>query len=83
MANSTNPTSLIITCGCSDTDSFVKDAFPLLNKGELPPIHHTPDQLTNPVHIQMVKALDQAKQKYAYYFSDTEVWDIIKGVRIA
>lgn len=73
----------IVTCGCGDTDQFVKDAFPLLFKGRpLPPISHTTDHLEGDSAKQIAQALNKAKEKFAYYFHDEEIWDLLKGVRV-
>lgn len=75
---------MIVTCGCSDTDQFAADAFKLLFKGKpVPPISHTEGRLENDQIRQMVRALNQSGEKFAYYFSDEQIWDLMKGVRIA
>lgn len=74
----------IVTCGCGDTESFAKDAFKILFKAEpLPPTvaHDTPN-LDLGRWAPYISAADKAKEKYAYYVSDKEMWDLMKGIRL-
>lgn len=72
--------NVIYTCGCGDTDAFVKDAFHIIfPKRSLPPIKQGSKECEN----SQVAALAKSNQKYAYYFGETETWDLLKGVRIA
>lgn len=77
----------ILTCGCNDTDRFVKDAFKILfPKKEMPPILHTLGVIKNKLLRTVVNGLTDGKEKYAYFltYDDNEVhvWDLIKGVQI-
>lgn len=78
------PRAQIITCGCGDTDKFAKDAFKLLfPKEDVPPITQTPNFSEFGEWEIYPKAMAKAKQKYAFYITDDELWDLIKGVRVA
>lgn len=71
----------IITCDCNDIDRFVQDAFLLIFKDRsMPPIRHI-SSITNGEMV--ICALKKAPEKFAYYFHDDEIWDLLKGVRIA
>lgn len=73
----------ILTCGCGDTDKFATSAFKILFKDRAtPPIKHTGGGIENVQMREMVSALEKAKEKFAYYFGEDEVWDLLKGVRV-
>lgn len=75
---------LIVTCGCDSTDDYAKDAFKILFPGEtLPPIAHSAEGVPSQRVVAMVRALERADEKFAYYFRGEEAWDLKKGVRIA
>lgn len=71
----------IVTCDCNDIDQFVKDAFTLISKDRpMPPIRHIS---TVPNEGMIIHALQKAPEKFAYYFHGDEIWDLLKGVRVA
>lgn len=77
----------IVTCGCGDTNAFVKEAYKLLFPGSpLPPITTAEDLVntTGPYSQSRreLQAMQKAKQKFAYLFRDEELWDLLKGVRV-
>lgn len=81
---------IIYSCGCGETDAFIKDAWKILFPAEeLPPIR-TVEEVVAPtswssVSRRQVEALKKAKEKFAIYV-DTEtdeLWDLLKGVRLA
>lgn len=73
----------ILTCGCGETDKFAATAFRLLFKEKpMPPINHSSGRLEGDQVNKMVEALGKSKEKFAYYFSEEEIWDLLKGVRI-
>lgn len=75
----------IITCECSDTESFAKDAFRILFPGqELPEVIPQTQQNVDFVKwAPYVQAAQKSEEKYAYYLADDEMWDLLKGVRLA
>lgn len=79
--------SRILTCGCSDTDKFAKEAFKLLFPDEkLPSIVHSMGIMRNETLRTVVNGLTEGNEKYAYYLTWTNdnvsAWDLIKGVQI-
>lgn len=78
---------IIYSCGCGDTDKFAADAYRILKLGDkTPQILHTRGQIEGVEIGVLDKALKLADEKYAYYvrFDDnhTEIWDLLKGVRV-
>lgn len=76
---------IIYSCGCGDTDSFAKDAFHILFPDQ-PVSLITSQKPQNPEFEKWnryLQALDSSKDKFAYYISETELWDLLKGVRVA
>lgn len=75
----------IITCGCGDTNQFAKDAFRLLFKGQpIPPVIN-PEALPSELSLlsPQVEAADRSGEKFAFYADGEELWDLMKGVRLA
>lgn len=71
---------MIYSCGCSATDEFAKSAFSLLFPNvPLPPIAKANSDNPDP----RIKALAKSHEPYAFYQSETELWDLLKGVRVA
>lgn len=77
--------NVIVTCGCGDTDSFARDAFKIIFPGEpLPQLISQRAQIGEIAKWQEeIDALFRADAKFAYYLTDTEMWDLLKGVRVA
>lgn len=77
----------ILSCGCGDTDKFAKDAFKILFPlEEIPPIVHSMGIMKDKQLRDVVNALVEGKEKYAYYIlvgsDQIQVWDLIKGKQI-
>lgn len=72
----------IFTCGCGDTDSFAKDAFHILFPDRIPPIP-TSQKPNFPKWERYLQALNVSKDKFAYYVTPAELWDLLKGVQVA
>lgn len=76
---------IIYTCGCGDTDSFAKDAFRIL----FPHLPIPPLVSQKPQNVEFAKwgryldALNSSHDKFAYYITPTELWDLLKGVQVA
>lgn len=87
----------IVTCGCGATDDFAKHAahlihpdepLPTLFSGESNTIAFA-DQVADDYLARGLRALAQAKQKYAYYVdlpsldaSPVEMVDLLTGARV-
>lgn len=83
--------NVLITCGCGDTDQFARDAYELLRPGHpMPPLvsslyayHQVKGVPTSGKVYQLARAALSSDEKYAYFFGDGQVYDLLKGVRIA
>lgn len=74
----------IVVCDCKDMPQFAKDVFKLLfPKEELPPITQTSNFSEFGEWEIYPKAMVKAKKKYAFLLWDKELWDLIRGVRVA
>lgn len=75
----------IVTCGCGDTEKFAIDAFKILFKDRPIPevISQSPQNVDFAKWAPYIKAAEKAGDKYAYYLTDEEMWDLLKGVRNA
>lgn len=84
----------IINCGCGNTDDFSKDAYRMLfPDDDLPRIIHKLGIVKHKLLRDIVTALVDGKEKYAYFVSygkagivgdkeEVYVWDLLKGIRI-
>lgn len=83
--------NVIVSCGCGNTDQFAKDAYNLLF-----PRHPLPPIVSSLYAYNQIKGVPKSGKeyelahaalvsdgKYAYYFGDGQVYDLLKGVRIA
>lgn len=76
----------IVTCGCGDTDDYAVAAFKILFPKERVPkvVSQAREDVTfgkwTP-YIQAARKLEE--EKYAYYLTDDEMWDLLEGERIA
>lgn len=83
--------NVIVHCGCGDTAQFAQDAYRMLF-----PRHPMPPLVSSLYAYGQVKgAPKQGKEyelaraallsngKYAYFFGDGQIYDLLKGVRIA
>lgn len=80
--------NIIVTCGCGDTDKFVKDAYKLIfPKEELPPIMSGEEAQefyeTDDYTHTLITALTKSQDKFAFLLKDGGVWDLLKGNRVA
>lgn len=77
--------NLICTCDCPDTASFARDAFRILFPQKAAPavVMQKPQNVEIAKWRPMLDALYASEEKFAYYFSDDEVWDLKKGLRVA
>lgn len=83
--------NVIVSCGCNDTDQFAKDAYRLLfPEHPLPPIvsslyayNQVKGVPTSGKVYELAKAALLSDATYAYFFGDGQVYDLLKGVRIA
>lgn len=75
---------VIYSCECADTEAFAKDAFRVLFPGQDLPkvIPQNGDFSGFEEWLPYIQAAQKAKEKYAYYLTDTEMWDLLKGVRV-
>lgn len=81
----------IVSCGCGETDQFAQDAYRLLfPKHPMPPLVsslYAYNQLKGVPHegktYELAKAALISNGKYAYFFGDGQIYDLLKGVRIA
>lgn len=79
--------SVILSCGCGNTDKFAEAAFKILfPKEEVPPIVHSMGVIRDKLLRTVVDGLVEGGDKYAYFIWWTKgsvaVWDLIKGVQI-
>lgn len=79
--------SVILTCGCGNTDQFSKDAFGLLfHDDKLPNIVHSMGIMRDKLLRTVVNGLVDGKEVYAYFLTwndkSVSVWDLLKGVQI-
>lgn len=79
--------SFIVSCDCGDTQKFALDAFRLLFPNAEPPelvsVETALATVAEPQWERQLQALQRTDQKFAYLFREEEVWDLMKGVRIA
>lgn len=75
---------VIYSCECGDTEAFAKDAFRLLFPDEELPeiIPHAQQNMNFDKWAPYIQAAQKSDEKYAYYLTDTEMWDLLKGVRV-
>lgn len=74
----------IIVCDCKDMPSFARDAYKLLFKGSpVPPITQTDNFSEFGEWAQYLTAALKAGAKYAYAIHDGELWDLLRGLRVA
>lgn len=83
--------SILITCGCGDTDQFARDAYKLIFPGHpIPPIVSSLYALQqikgfpqSGTTYEQAKALLTSDAKFAFFFGDGQVYDLLKGTRYA
>lgn len=78
----------LLTCGCEDMDSFAFSAYHLLFPNTEAPLCITGrDNIRKvgesyPEKRDLLNAIANNKEAFAYYLNDDEVWDLKKGRRI-
>lgn len=83
--------NVLVTCGCGDTDQFARDAYKLIFPGHpMPPVVSSlyalgkvKDFPTSGTLYEQAKALLTSDAKYAFYFGDGQVYDLLTGERYA
>lgn len=75
----------ILTCQCGDTPQFAREAFKVLFPDrEVPMVLQMNDIAVEQSNNPYIKALKKATDKFAFYYGPGgEVWDLLKGVRVA
>lgn len=76
---------IIVTCGCGDTDNYAVAAFKILFRNQPTPevVSQTYKNVEFEKWAPYIEAAEKAKEKYAYYLTETQMWDLLKGERIA
>lgn len=73
----------IFHCGCGDTESFSKMAFKIAFPDRALPLT-TADPFRLPEAARpTARALMRSGRKFAIYYGEDQVFDLLKGVRLA
>lgn len=75
--------SFIFHCGCGDTESFSKAAFKIaFPDRKLPLVTSEVERLPESAQ-PTARALSKGDHKFAVYYAEDQVFDLLKGIRLA